>query len=110
MNRTTLALCLASLTLASELLWAVPPAPAARFRPHPPTLEEIQAAPRDGTRLLLLGAIFDPTAQEPDFAAVGLPESVDGDHAIVQLEPGRLDVRDELERAGVELVGYLPDN
>src|SRR5262245_42330794 len=110
MNRNTLAVCITTLALAAELTWAAPRPKATQFEPQPPTPEEIQAAPRDGTRLLLLGAIFDPTSQEPDFSRVGLPESVDGAYAIVQFEPGRLDAKDELEHAGVEFVGYLPDN
>ena len=78
------------LLVAGPSLWAAPRSKTATFKPDAPTPEQYLQAPRDGTHLLLLGAIFDPTVQEPDFALVGLPAGVDPAYGIVQLKPGRL--------------------
>jgi hypothetical protein len=94
---------------AAGEVWAAPSGRAA-FKPSPPTPAEFLAAPRDGTRLLLLGAIFDPTLEEPDFSLVGLPAGSDGAYAVVQFEPGQLQAMDALAAAGIAFVGYLPDN
>ena len=40
----------------------------------------------------------------------GLPAGADGAYAIVQFEPGQLDAKETLAAAGVQFVGYLPDN
>jgi hypothetical protein len=96
-------------SFASAIVTAAPSGRAA-FKPTPPTAADFLAAPRDGTRLLLVGAIFDPTVEEPDFSLVGLPPGADGAYAIVQFEPGRLEAKEALAAAGVSFVGYLPDN
>src|SRR5262245_16295422 len=106
MKKTVLA---AILAFAAGSVSAAPSGRAA-FKPTPPSPGDYQSAPRDGTRLLLVGAIFDPTIQEPDFSQVGLPAGADGVYAIVQFQPGHLDAKDELAAAGVSFVGYLPDN
>lgn len=99
----------AILPFVAATVWAAPSGRSA-FKPTPPSPGEFAQAPRDGTRLLLLGAIFDPTLEEPDFSLVGLPAGADGAYAIVQFRPGRLDAKEELAAAGVPFVGYLPDN
>ena len=101
---------LASLLLASAAAWAAPRPGIAIFKPAAPTTEELLQTPRDGTRLLLLGAVFDPTLQEPDFSLVGLPPGVDGAYGIVQFLAGRLEAKEALAARGVQFVGYLPDN
>jgi hypothetical protein len=98
-----------TLLVAGPSLWAAPRSKTATFKPDAPTPEQYLQAPRDGTHLLLLGAIFDPTVQEPDFALVGLPAGVDAAYGIVQFKPGRVQARQELQ-SSVSFVGYLPDN
>jgi hypothetical protein len=97
------------LLVAGPSLWAAPRLQTSAFKPDAPTPDQYLQAPRDGTHLLLLGAIFDPTVQEPDFSLVGLPAGVDPAYGIVQLKPGRLQAKRELQSA-VTFVGYLPDN
>jgi hypothetical protein len=98
------------------LLWLSPLAGAAappavqRFDPRPLDADELLRVPRDGTHLLLAGAVFDPTRLEPDFGRVGLPAGVDGAWGIVQFLPGRLDAKERLAQAGVDFTAYLPDN
>jgi hypothetical protein len=101
---------LASLMLATLPLAAASGPGLAVFKPEPPSPAQFLAASRDGSELLLLGAIFDPTLREPDFAQVGLPAGVDGAYGIVQFKQGRIAARQALQAAGVEFVGYLPDN
>lgn len=84
--------------------------PVRRFTPRHPAPEQIAATPHDGTRLFLHAGLFDPTLEAPDFAAVGLSTRRTAGYALVQLQPGRLDARLEMERAGLEIVGYVPDN
>ncbi len=101
-------LAAASLALACAQLGAAPGPKT--FKPQPLTPEQLLEVPRDGTRLLLAGAVFDPTEQQPDFALVGLSNAVDPAYGIVQFLPGELAAKEELERAGLAFVGYLPDN
>ncbi|HEV8241371.1 MAG TPA: S8 family serine peptidase [Thermoanaerobaculia bacterium] len=91
-------------------LRALPAPPTERFKPQPPSADDLAQAPRDGSHLLLVGAAFDPTLKEPDFSLVGLPSSVDAAYGIVQFRAGELAAKEELASAGVAFVGYLPDN
>src|SRR6185436_13951528 len=104
---TTVALALALLALP---LAALPAPPTQRFTPQRLEPDELAQVPRDGSHLLLVGAAFDPTLQEPDFSLVGLPSSIDGAYGIVQFRADQLTAKEELARAGVSFVGYLPDN
>jgi hypothetical protein len=100
-----------SFVLAAATLWATPGPKARTFKPVPPTPDQFLQSSRDGTKLLLVGAIFDPTVWQPDFALVGLPGGVDGAYGIVQFKPGQATrARETLAAAGVQFVGYLPDN
>lgn len=101
---------LVALTLLAMPLVALPGSPTRLFKPQPAGPDELAQVPREGTHLLLVGAAFDPTVQEPDFSLVGLPSSVDGAYGIVQLRAGQLAAKEELASAGVVFVGYLPDN
>ncbi|HXT51473.1 MAG TPA: S8 family serine peptidase [Thermoanaerobaculia bacterium] len=104
---TTVALALALLALP---LAALPAPPTQRFTPQRLEPDELAQVPRDGSHLLLAGAVFDPTLREPDFSLVGLPSSVDAGYGIVQLRADQLAAKEELASAGVAFVGYLPDN
>jgi len=101
---------LAGLFLAGGSVWAASPSGRVTVKPRPLTPYELLATPRDGTHLILVGVVFDPTTEEPDFDQVGLPAGVDGAHAIVQFKPGRIQAKEALQAAGVQFVGYLPDN
>ena len=100
----------ATLLAAATAVFAATPPGRAVVAPRPPSPEDIRNAPRDGTRLLLLAGVFDPLVEELDFARVGLPASVDPAYGIVQFEPGQLEAKESLAKAGVTFVGYLPDN
>ncbi len=96
--------------LLSPLAGAAAPPSVQRFEPRALGADELLSVPRDGTHLLLAGAVFDPTQFEPDFGRVGLPAGVDGTWGIVQFRPGQLDAKERLAQAGVDFVAYLPDN
>ncbi|HET9766721.1 MAG TPA: S8 family serine peptidase [Thermoanaerobaculia bacterium] len=100
----------AALVLLALPLAALPAPPTQRLKPQQLGPEELAQVPRDGSHLLLIGAAFDPTLQEPDFSLVGLPSSIDGAYGIVQFRADQLTAKEELARAGVSFVGYLPDN
>jgi hypothetical protein len=100
----------AAIVLLALPLAALPAPPTQRLKPQQLGPDELAQVPRDGSHLLLVGAAFDPTLQEPDFSLVGLPSSVDGAYGIVQFQAGQLDAKEQLARAGVSFVGYLPDN
>src|SRR6188474_3532994 len=100
----------AAIVLLALPLAALPAPPTQRLKPQQLGPDELAQVPRDGSRLLLIGAAFDPTLQEPDFSLVGLPSSVDGAYGIVQFHAGQLEAKEQLARAGVSFVGYLPDN
>lgn len=105
-------LCTALLlgVLVSGPLDGAVPAGRAAVKPKHLTTDELAAVPRDGTRLLLHGAVFDPTVSAPDFASIGLAGPTETGYGIVQLQPGRLAEKERLEALGVVFVGYVPDN
>ncbi len=100
----------AAIVLLALPLSALPSPPTQRLKPQQLGPDELAQVPRDGSHLLLVGAAFDPTLLEPDFGMVGLPTSVDGAYGIVQFHAGQLDAKEQLARAGVSFVGYIPDN
>lgn len=95
--------------LTGSLLAATPPA-RSPVKPKHLTPDELATVPRDGTFLLLHGAVFDPLVSAPDFAMVGLAGPTETGYGIVQFRPGRLAEKDRLQALGVLFVGYLPDN
>ncbi|HVT03125.1 MAG TPA: S8 family serine peptidase, partial [Thermoanaerobaculia bacterium] len=89
--------------------------------PHGPSANEVLAGSHDGSKLYLQAGIFDPTGERLDFESVGLGRrpllKIDAKstsssvaYAIIQFQPGQQRARGELERLGVEFLGYLPDN
>jgi chitodextrinase len=71
------------------------------------------AREKDGRRILLGTAAFDPVTERPDYQAVGLAHVGAGagtEYGIVQLKSATPETRAELERLGVKFFGYLPDN
>ena len=98
-----------NVVLAGSLV-AATPAARTPVKPRHLTSDELAAVPRDGTHLLLHGAVFDPLVSAPDFAMVGLAGPTETGYGIVQFQPGRLAEKDRLEALGVLFVGYLPDN
>src|SRR5262245_50800942 len=91
----------AALVLLALPLAALPAPPAQRLKPQPLGPDELAQVPRDGSHLLLAGASFDPTLQDPDFSLVGLPSSIDGAYGIVQLRADQLAAKEQLASAGV---------
>jgi hypothetical protein len=79
--------------------------------PRAPAADELRAMRRTGKFLLLRTAVFDPTAEAPDFSAVGLPSQPDSpDYGVVQFFPGRSGEKERLAKQGVRFLGYLPEN
>jgi PKD repeat protein len=103
---------LASFLLCSLIAFGVAaqqPVPLRRFEPRELSAAELPAVPR-GKMLILRSAVFDPTAEVPDFAAKNLPTAKSGEYGIVQFHAGQTGAKEELEREGVQFYGYLPDN
>src|SRR5690606_11827770 len=85
--------------LAADLVPAALPSPGA-----------IDAARGDANLLILRAGVFDPRSQRLDLQAIGAAAPAPTGYAIVQFEPGRLEARKALARAGVEFLGYVPNN
>ncbi len=75
---------------------------------------ELSQAGGDGRLLFLRSAVFDPLIETPDFRVHGLErgaaKTAATHYAIVQFLPGAQDAKDRLEEAGVEFLGYIPEN
>lgn len=98
------------LFLFSRVALAGDPAGLPRVPPLPLNARELAAQRRDGTLLLLHGAVFDPTRFKPDFGPLGLSAAGEGDYGIVQFFPGKVGARSLLQKKGIRFFGYLPDN
>lgn len=110
---------LPGLVVALTLLSMPSPAAAPRESSAEDRLERVPvsalapAAQAAGeSRIRLLGGSFDPLSQRLDFTSVSLDGSAaEGDaYGLVQLLPGSLDARAELEAAGIRFFGYVPDD
>lgn len=107
----------AALALLPTPSAAVPPDAAPRAdRPEGVPVSALPAAPAapgaGGSRIHLLGGSFDPLSQRLDFSSVALEDGAGAEdpYGLVQLLPGALDARRELEAAGVRFYGYVPDD
>ena len=103
-RRTALAIAF-SIALGSAGALAADLVPAAL-----PAIDAIDAARGDPNLLILRAGVFDPRSQHLDLQAIGASAPASTAYAIVQFEPGRLDARKALERAGIEFLGYVPNN
>ncbi|MDX1584526.1 MAG: hypothetical protein R3338_13100, partial [Thermoanaerobaculia bacterium] len=63
----------------------------------------------EGPLLRLHSVTFDPLAAVTDYSAVGLRNLPSNEYGIVQLDANRHRAKEQLERAGIEILGYLPD-
>ncbi|MBL8115413.1 MAG: S8 family serine peptidase, partial [Acidobacteria bacterium] len=99
-------LALAGASLGS----AAPPAGKIRIEPRPGSPTTGDTTPRGGTHLLLQVGAFDPLREELELSRVVSARAAEPGYGIVQLQPGRLAAKEALEKLGVKLYGYLPDN
>lgn len=74
--------------------------------------DQLTDAMVSNTRLLLTRAgAFDPTQEQVDFASTGAAPNVSlARYAIVQFVEGDAAARDRLEKQGVRILGYVPNN
>ncbi|MBL8111242.1 MAG: S8 family serine peptidase, partial [Acidobacteria bacterium] len=86
------------------------PVPRAKVLPVPPTRERLATTPRDGTRLLLAGAVYDPLREELDFAPWGFAPLAGDDLGVVQLRKDAAVSADTLAAKGLPVLGYVPDS
>ncbi len=85
------------------------PVPRTLVPPAPATRERLLGTPRDGSRLLLAAAVYDPLREEPDFSPWGLDARASDDLGVVQLRKGARLSADALTARGIPVLGYLPD-
>jgi hypothetical protein len=99
--------------LAAAIVIALGSAPCvhgASINAAQPDVTRIEAAAGNPALLVLRSGVFDPTAQQLDFAGIGAAGALPSAYAIVQFRPGQLDARKDLVARGVEVLGYVPNN
>jgi len=101
-----------ALAAALALALAAPAAFSAnnRITAAAPGVDAIDAARSSPNLLILRGGIFDPASQALDFSAAGVANAAGSSYAIVQFQPNHLDARKALAKAGVQFLGYVPNN
>ncbi|MET0232767.1 MAG: S8 family serine peptidase [Rhodanobacteraceae bacterium] len=101
-----------ALAAALALALAAPAAFSAntRITAAAPGVDAIDAARSRPNLLILRGGIFDPASQALDFSAAGVAATAGSSYAIVQFQPNRADARKALAKAGVQFLGYVPNN
>ncbi|MEO8669851.1 MAG: S8 family serine peptidase [Tahibacter sp.] len=105
-NRLTAAISLLLIagTISAQSLNAVAPQ-----APTPGDLTDVRLADRQ--LLLLRAGLIDPRTERVDFSATGAASDVQSSHyALVQFNEGDRAARARLEKTGMRVLGYVPNN